>query len=71
MKFTKENWIVLSILLCSMLGFIVGMNYEHKRMLGEYEIVHIDELSTIYHLDDEELDVYYNTRTKKFTFEVK
>lgn len=71
MNIIKKNWIVLSIGASAILGFIVGQNYEHKQILGDYEIVHIDELSTIYHLNDEELDVYYNTRTKKFTFEVK
>lgn len=68
MKFIKKNWIVLSIGASVILGFIVGQNYEHKQILGDYEIIHIDELSTIYYLDDEELDVYYNTKTKKFTF---
>lgn len=71
MNFIKKNWIALSIGASLLLGFIVGQNYEHKQILGEYEIIHIDELSTIYYLDDEELDVYYNTKTKKFTFEVK
>lgn len=71
MNFIKKNWIALSIGASAILGFIVGQNYEHKQILGEYEIIHIDELSTIYYLDDEELDVYYNTKSKKFTFEVK
>lgn len=71
MKFIKKNWIALSIGASVILGFVVGQNYEHKQILGGYEIIHIDELSTIYYLDDEELDVYYNTKSKKFTFEVK
>jgi len=71
MQLIKKNWILLSLVFSLFIGFIVGQNYEHKKILGDYEIIHIDELSSIYYLDDEKLDVYYNTKTKKFTFEVK